>query len=59
MPRVRPRRKRTPLYNAYKKIMIEQAKKDHEFNRYLSIKKKREPPFSLFSVQPEYFLGIK
>lgn len=58
MPRIRPKR-RAPKYKAYKQKLFEQAKKDHDFNRSLSLKKVREESFSFFSVQPEYFLGIK
>ena len=60
MPRIRPKR-RTAKYHIYKKKLIAQAKKDHEFNRFLTLQKAREECtyFSFFSVQPEDFLGIR
>lgn len=57
MPRIKPKRRKSKYYY-YKQKLIAEAKKDNEFNRFLTLQKSRES-FSLFSIQPEEFLGIK
>lgn len=60
MPRIRPKNY-SSKYNVRSRVLLAKAKKDHDFNMSLITQKIREEStsFSYFSIQPEYFLGIK